>query len=166
MRINKSKKAIKIAQMNVNQSIEVSDLVRSVIAPLTYYTKKARRAETAKYTADELERMRREDPDSVLVAIQGSKIIGFCLSRYDDGLIWLAWFGVDKNYRGLGVGQKLLGALEATVRKRGGHKLWCDCRTTNTESKRLLIAAGFTPTGLLRNHWFGQDFILWDKLVC
>ena len=151
--------------MNFEQSIEVYDLVRSVIAPLGYYTKKARQMEVAKYTSDELERMRREDPDSVLVAVQGAKIIGFCLSRYDDGLIWLAWFGVDKNYRGLGVGQKLLGALEATVRKRGGHKLWCDCRTTNTESKRLLIAAGFTPTGLLRNHWFGQDFILWDKSV-
>lgn len=165
MEITKSKKNVTVSRMRAGQARQVADLIRSVILPLNYYTKEARRTEVAKYTPKKLLGMFREDPDSVLVATHNSEIVGFCLSRADDGLIWIDWFGVSRPLRGRGVGHALLSAVEGTAPSRVAHKLWCDSRTINSRSNRLLIKFGFTQIGTARNHWFKHDFIFWEKPV-
>lgn len=158
-----AKSTVEIVRMKMGRAISVANLMREVIDPLEYYSTQAKEAEIAKYTPSKLRQLCKEDPDSVLIAEVESKTVGFCVSRYDDGLIWLAWFGVRQEHRNHGIGVRLLAALETTVRARGAHKIWCDCRTNNIKSKRVLIDSGFTPFGLARNHWFGHDFILWEK---
>jgi len=155
----------RVSQMKPAQAAAVAKLVRKVVSPLEYYSKAAREQEMAKYTPAKLRVLAAEDPDSVLVASKGDRLVGFCFSRFDDGLIWLAWFGVDHDARGQGVGRALLTALEGTIRLRGAHKLWCDCRVNNSQSKAVLVNAGFTPIANVRNHWYGHDFILWEKAV-
>lgn len=137
-------------------------LMRDTIQPLTYYNARARRAELAKYTAAGLRALLAEDPQAVLVAHEDAGLVGFCVSRFDDGTVWLSWFGTTARARGRGVGASLLAALAATLPSRHAHKIWCDSRTDNVESRSVLERAGFRRIATLTNHWFGQDFFLWE----
>lgn len=137
-------------------------LMHDTIQPLRYYNERARRAELAKYSADGLRSLVAEDPQAVLVARDSTGLIGFCVSRCDDGTIWLAWFGTDSRARGRGVGASLLAALATTLPSRHAHKIWCDTRTDNVQSQSVLERAGFRRIATLTNHWYGQDFFLWE----
>src|SRR5947209_17767249 len=106
----------------------LSSLFTQIVTALPYYNETAKKAELEKYSPSLLRTSTLSDPDAALVARLAGEVIGFCLSHYDDGLIWLAWFGVHPSYRRRGIGISLLQKLEDTVRKRKAHKIWCDCR--------------------------------------
>ena len=154
-----------VRPMRTDEAAEVCDLFRQVLLPLAYYNEQAKACELAKYTPDNLHKAIASDEEAVLVAEEGSRIAGYCISERNDGLIWLAWFGVAPDFRGKGVGTALLEALDQRTARSGSHKVWCDCRTSNTESKTVLLAHGFLPLCTARNHWHGQDFILWEKFI-
>ena len=132
---------------------------------LPYYNALAKKGERAKYTAKSLKSKLREDNYSVLVAKDGSGLLGFAISHLDDYLVWLDWFMVDPKARRKGVGSALLHAMMETAPRRGAHKVWCDCRTDNEASKAILKRNGFARIAEVRNHWYGQDFILWERPV-
>src|ERR1017187_3552420 len=137
-------------------------LMKDTIQPRACYNERARRAELAKYTADGLRSVVAADPQAVLVARDSSGLIGFCVSCYDDGTIWLSWFGTAARARGRGIGSSLLAALAKTLPSRYAHKIWCDSRVDNKESQSVLERAGFVCIATLTNHWYGQDYFLWE----
>ena len=137
-------------------------LMRDTIQPLSYYNEQAIRAELHKYTADNLRALARDDPQAVLVARDAGGLAGFCVSRFDDGTIWLSWFGTAARARGQGVGAALLAALADSLPERNSHKIWCDSRVDNKESKSVLERFGFRRITTLTNHWYGQDYFLWE----
>lgn len=154
-----------IGPIHRNELVLTSDLIKSVISPLQYYSEAAKYAECAKYTPEGLDELVAGDHYSVLVARTTSNLIGFCISRYDDGVIWLAWFGVETKHRRGGVGSALLQQLEVTARARNCTKIWCDTRTENTGSQRVLERAGYSRLCTLKDHWYGHDYHLWEKCV-
>ena len=154
-----------VAPMWAGEANELNHLFVRIVEALPYYNDTAKRSEIAKYSAESLRESAEKEPDSVLVARVGEQIVGFCFSESDDGLVWLAWFGVDPSFRNQGVGSQLLTKLEDTVRSGRSHKIWCDCRTENEASKVALARHGYVQLCTVRNHWYGQDFILWEKLV-
>ena len=111
-------------------------------------------SETAKYTASKMEDLIRSDPDSILYATVGSEPAGFSISTYDDGLIWLAWFGVAAQQRDKGIGSQLLNhtidrartatptcvksnrELQAAARRRSSSRWGCFIRRTNSLRER------------------------------
>lgn len=143
----------------------LGSLFATVVAPLPYYNAFAIRSELAKYTPPSIRRAIACDASSALVAKNGSTLVGFCFSHYDDGLIWLDWFGVHPQFRRLGIASELLRSLEKSTRRRDIHKIWCDCRTTNTASKAILTLHQYQEICSVQNHWYGQDFILWEKYL-
>lgn len=151
-----------VERMSEDEAPEVARLVAATIQPLEYYNERAKIEETAKYAPDRLLALVREEADAVLVARLDGRIVGYCISRYDDGLVWLSWFGVDADQRGRGIGQTLLHAVAETLPSRRAHKMWCDTRTDNVKSQRVLTRFGFSKIGHVRNHWYGQDFYLWE----
>ncbi|HZW57949.1 MAG TPA: GNAT family N-acetyltransferase [Nitrososphaerales archaeon] len=137
-----------------------------VLKELQYYNALAKKSESKKYTVSRLSHKLREDRYSILCALDESgEIVGFLFSHFDDYTIWLDWFGVLKNARKKGTGTLLLEALFKTARVRGCHKVWCDCRTTNGPSKAALRGAGFRRIAQINDHWYRQDFILWERFV-
>jgi len=154
-----------ISPMERDDAEQVSSLFRSVLLPLSYYNDAAKDCELAKYTPGRLIEMVTNDPDSIMVARDSGEVAGYCFSERNDGLIWLAWFGIHPGYRGRGIGGDLLQALDHRTLKAGSHKVWCDCRTNNAESKSVLLRHGFLPLCTAKNHWHGQDFILWEKVL-
>ena len=137
-------------------------LMRGTIQALTYYNERAIRAELEKFDATALRTLLEGDPLALLVARDDSGLIGFCVSRFDDGTIWLSWFGTAAHARGRGVGAALLAALAKTLPSRHAHKIWCDSRTDNVESMATLERAGYRRIVTLTNHWYGQDYYLWE----
>ena len=140
----------------------LAELMRETIQALTYYNDRAIAAELVKYNADGLRALFAGDPHAILVARDDTGLIGFCVSRFDDGTIWLSWFGTAAGARGRGVGAALLAALMDTLPSRHAHKIWCDSRTDNVESKSVLERAGFRCITTLANHWYNQDYYLWE----
>lgn len=153
-----------ICRMEYGEAEQLSAVFALVVKGLPYYNEAAVRSELNKYSPSMLCSSISHDPDSVLVAKERGEILGFCLSHYDDGLIWLAWFGVHPSHRRKGIGSALLQKLENTVGERHAHKIWCDSRTENEASELVLTNQGYRQLCTVRNHWYGQDFILWEKL--
>ncbi len=156
---------ITIHNASKNQVESLVSKFREIISPLTYYNETAKEHELSKYTIDELYKKIETDPESVIVAEDDGSILGFCFSRIDDMTIWLEWFGVCEVARGKGIAKKIVGYLEETAGKRDAHKIWCDCRTENMKSINLLSTCGYTPVCTLKNHWYKQDFIIWQKEI-
>lgn len=154
-----------IRKINAEEIEFLIPVLKSVIEKLSYYNDIARQNELEKYNSTELSYKISQDPESVLIAEENNKIIGFCLSRLDDMLLWIEWFGVIETSRKQGIARKLVEYLESTATKRNAHKVWCDCRTENIKSINLLSSSGYQPICTLKNHWYHQDFILWQKEI-
>lgn len=153
-----------ISPIGASECGELAILLGRVISDLPYYSDRAKVEEIGKYSESELRDSVDTDSDSVIVARDNGRIVGFCISKYDDGLIWLSWFATDAAYRGRGIGGQLLAALGKTLPHRRAHKLWCDTRTDNVASQHVLERFGFRRIAELTNHWYGQDFFLWEWL--
>lgn len=143
----------------------LSDFFHSVLMALPYYNEAAKKNETERYLPNQLREKIIDDEDSIIIALQNNEIVGFCMSRKDDMVIWLEWFGVQPSARRKGVARQLVKTLEQIRKKAGFHKIWCDCRTENLKSIQLLSSASYTPICTIKNHWYGQDFILWQKEI-
>jgi ribosomal protein S18 acetylase RimI-like enzyme len=151
--------------MTYSEAAPTGALFQAVLRDLPYYNSRAKTAELARYSVGCLQDLIRSDPTSVIVAKMDREIIGFCFSREDDGLIWMSWIGVQPNYRRKRIATALIRSLIARASQLGAHKIWCDCRTNNEISVRALVSNGFRQLCTISNHWHGQDFILWEKLV-
>jgi ribosomal protein S18 acetylase RimI-like enzyme len=136
-----------------------------VLRELSYYNVLAKKEESKKYTVSKIKEKLAKDRYSVYCALSSDEVVGLLFNHFDDYTIWLDWIAVRKDQRRNGIGELLLGDLFRTARLRGCRKVWCDCRTTNKPSKAALEKAGFRRIAEIKNHWYGQDFILWERFV-
>ena len=156
---------IAITRAGDNDVAEIGDLFEKVVLFLPYYNEAAKQSEILKYRPHRLKEMIAADIESIQVAKIDGQVVGFCFSNIDDGLIWLSWFGVDPEYRRHGIGTSLLTAIDGRARRARAHKIWCDCRTNNIASHLTLATFGYRELCKLDNHWYGQDFLLWERSV-
>jgi len=141
----------------------VVDLFRAIVDPLDIYTRQARDGEIARFSIAELQSRIARDPKSVALAFIGQSAAGFSITDDQHGPIWIEWYGVDPGIRGAGIGRALIHSLIKQAPTRGATKLWCDTRVNNVSSIALFEHAGFTRLCELKNHWYGQDFFLWER---
>lgn len=160
-----SSTAVNIRPMCEHESDAVSALLRTIVEPLSYYSRLARESEIAKYTSEHLAESVREDVHSVSVACSGESIVGFSISKFDDYLIWISWIGVLPTARRTGVARALLADIERTALLRGAHKVWADSRTDNSAMSVLFPKAGYQRIATVARHWYQQDFHLWQKML-
>ena len=144
---------------------ELSKIIAGVIRDLPYYNDLAKQNEVAKFQPHNLQDKISEDKLSIINLVINESIAGFCLSRFDDYTVWLEWFGIVEQYRGEGLSYLLLNELDKTVLLRNCHKIWCDSRTANKTSVHILGAHGYKQIVTIPDHWYGQDFILWQKFI-
>ncbi len=156
---------IRIREAIKSDCFQLSNVIESVIQAIPYYNDLAKESEIAKFQQLDLEEKIRQDPQSIIIATVNNEIAGFCLSRFDDNTIWLEWFGILENFRGKGIAKLLLEELDKTITSRQCHKIWCDCRTSNKASIHILTNHGYKQLVTIPNHWYNQDFILWEKSI-
>ncbi|RYE17146.1 MAG: GNAT family N-acetyltransferase [Sphingobacteriaceae bacterium] len=143
----------------------VSTAFEEVLLAIPYYNDLAKKTELEKYSLPALVNKLQDDPYSILLIKEGNQIAAFCFSRFDDYTIWLEWFGITAAFRGRHLSDVLLPKLEEAATARGCHKIWCDSRTANVQSIHILLKQGCEKIALLQNHWYSQDFFLWQKFL-
>lgn len=156
---------IRLKYATVQDIEKINDLFIEIVHSLKYYNDTAISDEKTKYSSEELKKKLLEDKLSIIAVYDDENIVGFCFSRFDDYTIWLEWFGISKSYRGANIGNLILEELEKATIKRGCHKIWCDSRTENIASFKVLQRNGYTLVTTLKNHWYKQDFFIWQKLL-
>ena len=162
----RSKASITVRRANTGELPRVRRAFLKVLNEIPYYNSLAKRDEARKYTVKKLEEKTNEDRDSIICALnEKGAIVGYLFNHFDDYTIWIDWFGVPKDKRRLGIGTLLLEYLFQSARQRNCHKIWCDTRASNIPSMITLKKAGFSSITEIKNHWYGQDFILWERLI-
>jgi ribosomal protein S18 acetylase RimI-like enzyme len=119
-------------------------------------------AELAKFTAANFARLMANDPASAIVARLDGRLSGFAIVEDEDGPILLDWYGVAPEVRGHGLGEQLIRFVLTDAKRRGATRVWCDTLTSNATSIALLEKLGFNLLCHLPNHWYRQDYFLWE----
>lgn len=138
---------------------------RAVMQPLTLYNDWAKRVEFETYAEANVPALLAADPKSILLACAGGDIAGLLVTRPDDGPLWLSWFGVLPSYRGRGLADQLFARAIHEAKARGIGKIWCDTRVGNIYAIATMKRHGFTQRCRLDHHWFGLDFLIWEKFL-
>ena len=156
---------INVRPMHAHEAEQVAALLHEVIASLDIYVEAARATEIEIYTPAYIRELSMRDADGVLIAEEADVIVGFCISYADDGPYWLAWFGARLGYTGRGIGSALLADMHTRRQAAGIHKIWCDSRTDNHASRACLARAGYRTICILEDHWFRQDYMLFERIL-
>lgn len=137
--------------------------LHEIIATTNIYNERAKRYEHDYYTIECLNELAAEDPHFVTAAFSGRDVASFAICRSDNGPIWLSWFGVLPQFRGLNLGYAVLQSLMDTLPARKVFKVWCDTRANNKYSIPILTQVGFSKLCFIENHWCNQDYFLWER---
>ena len=165
MRWRRDFASVKIIVAGPSLSPKLARLYRSAIASSPYYSRRAKRTELKRFSLRHVRDGLKHRDNLFLAAVEKNSVIGAVNGTFEAGLFWIDWIVVGSSHRGQGVATALLQSLESRLQRRRIHKVWCDSRTTNMESKALLAKHGYSRIATIRNHWYGQDFILWQKLL-
>jgi ribosomal protein S18 acetylase RimI-like enzyme len=134
----------------------------SVVSILDIYSEEARKGEIAKFSEQTFAARIKADRMAVSIAERDGVPVGFCITDDQKGPIWIDWYGALPQARSLGIGSALIQHLIDEMPARKATRIWCDTRTNNTASIGLFEKFGFRRLCRLDNHWYGQDFFLWE----
>jgi RimJ/RimL family protein N-acetyltransferase len=109
-----------------------------------------------------LEDLARDDSFSVVAEAEG-RIIG--LAGVDGDRVGDLGMLVGREWRGRGVGTRLLSACIVWARARGAHKVTLQVWPHNEAALRLYRAFGFEEEGYLRRHYRRRNGELWDAVI-
>lgn len=77
----------------------------------------------------------------------------------------LIHMAVLKNYRRKGLGSMLLAKVDEFAKKNNANKIWLDTSSRLKESIAFYQKAGFRLVGELKRHFWGEDIVLFEKLL-
>jgi ribosomal protein S18 acetylase RimI-like enzyme len=143
----------------------VEHLLHEVVSQSTLYTSEARAAEIARYNRAFLGAMLAEDRKAILIALAGDSCVGISISNDQCGPLWINWLVVKAEMRRRGIGEALVRHLLVEAAARDATKIWCDTLTNNHSAISLFTKLGFRRLCELKNHWHGQNYFLWERML-
>jgi ribosomal protein S18 acetylase RimI-like enzyme len=133
-----------------------------VVGPLTLYDRAARDFELGLYTEQRFAEIVCEDADAIWLACVDGAPVGFSVVEPDRDLWWFSWIGVTERGRGQRLGHLLVDNALQIARARRIRKISCVVRPQNATAISLLQGFGFEKVCDLKDHWFGEDYLLWQ----
>ena len=85
------------------------------------------------------------DLGNVLVAAEGSQIVGYVTPVQDKREGWIGGIGVMPGYRGRGIGTDLMAAAEGMLKERGVTDVYLEVIEGNQKAQRLYERLGYRP---------------------
>lgn len=110
-----------------------------------------------KWTAGRIIRCLADDATNVIVAREGSGLIGFAIMQYRDDEAHLLLFAVGAAHRRKGVGSALLSWLEATALTAGIGVITLEARTRNEEARAFYRRRGYREGVVVRGMYRGKE---------
>ena len=123
---------------------------------------------------DELLRARQPDEhemkgwllkETYFVAVVRETLVGVIGCSIEHGTCKAVHMAVDKACRVKGIGSSLLNAVEEFARQHQAHKLWFDTSTRLIDAIHFYKHKGFRVVGELQQHFWGEDILLFEKLL-
>jgi ribosomal protein S18 acetylase RimI-like enzyme len=142
---------------------KIAALFSRIVGSLEIYSVESREDEIRKFSPDRIAQLIDSDPDAVSVAFRGAEMAGFLITEDQHGPVRIHWYGVNPDFRGLGLGEAILNYLITAASDRKATKIWCDTRTNNIRSISLLEKLDFVRLCEIKNHWHGQNYYLWAR---
>ncbi|MFP4568091.1 MAG: GNAT family N-acetyltransferase [Candidatus Woesearchaeota archaeon] len=156
---------MEIKNLSVKEIKAYSNLARKVISSSSYYTEDARSEEIKKFSEESLQEKIKDESNFFVFIEDNGEVVAFFSGYFDAGTFWASWLGVDFNYRNKGFGKRILIYVERELKRRGIHKVWFDTLVNNVEIINLVEMLGFKKVTRINNHWYKQDFYLWEKFI-
>lgn len=101
---------------------------------------------------------------TVFGAIESGKIVGFLVAdKLYGGVSYCIWIGVLREFRGKGIGTKLIDEWEKEIKKIGGHKLMLI--TQEEVNRNFYKKLGFLEEGFEEKSWFGFNCWKFGKII-
>jgi len=123
---------------------------------------------------DELLRARQPDEhemkgwllkETYFVAVVRETLVGVIGCSIEHGTCKAVHMAVDKACRVKGIGSSLLNAVEEFAREHQARKLWFDTSTWLIDAIQFYKNKGFRVVGELQRHFWGEDILLFEKLL-
>jgi ribosomal protein S18 acetylase RimI-like enzyme len=92
-----------------------------------------------------LERLLARDPEALMLAVEGDRIVGSLIAGWDGWRCHLYRFAVDPRRRRQGIGRALLAAAEQRFGGFGGHRADAMVLADNVIGQPAWAAAGYEP---------------------
>ena len=110
-----------------------------------------------KWTAGRILRCLCDEATNVVVAREGSALIGFAIMQYKDDEAHLVLFAVGAAHRRKGTGSVLLSWLEASALTAGIGLISLEARTRNAEARDFYRRHGYREVALVRGMYRGRE---------
>lgn len=105
-----------------------------------------------------------ETPGTIyLVATDGWRVVGYCGMRIVLDEAHITNMCVRPEYRGRGVGRRLLQGLKEEARHKGAHAMTLEVRVSNKAALKLYKDCGFTIEGVRKKYYQNKEdaYIMW-----
>ncbi|HUO80767.1 MAG TPA: GNAT family N-acetyltransferase [Steroidobacteraceae bacterium] len=109
------------------------------------------------WTAERIERHRRNDDSVVLTARVAGAIGGFAIMQYGDDAAHLNLLAVEAAHQRQGIGRQLVGWLEDTARVAGTFSIRLELRASNRAARAFYTALGYRQSGWVRGYYQGVE---------
>ena len=154
-----------IRPMKRSEIPTLSLLLKTILhEAFTFYKQETRNVYERFFTEKELMKLSRKKKTVLLGAFDKEKLIGFCiLVDKDGGVGFVEWLAISPEYRGKGIGPRLLKDIQKYALKKKFHYIFL---YTETEKNiEFYKRQGFEYVGLQRNSWFGENEHLLQKIL-
>jgi len=101
----------------------------------------------------------------VIVAEFRNEIVGTVTGFEEHKSMHVCSLAVHPKYQNCGVARQLMLHLEKIAHQKCCQKLFLCTAWAMKEAIRLYESLGFVKEGYLRNHFYGEDFIVFSKLI-
>jgi len=116
------------------------------------------------YTWFYIKTLFRRSPETFLVAVSGSSVLGYAVAEVKGVLGHLISIAVDDRHRKRGVGEALFAELSKALSSLHVRKIVLEVRKSNLEAQQFYGKLGFKQHGLIiRYYENGEDALVFSK---
>ena len=134
---------------------------RAILTDFSFYSEQVKKRILRKNSLLRLFFARARKRRILLVAKIEGKCVGLIISSCNANIGIIHWLFVLPEYRGKKIGFNLVKQAEAELQQLGCRKV-----TLTTEiAPEFYKHSGYIEEGLLKKHWWGQDFTIMSKIL-
>jgi RimJ/RimL family protein N-acetyltransferase len=128
-----------------------------------YYGARFKQHEKARFSERYLRTLIAVDPWHIALFWSGSEIVGIVMTLPDFGTLWTSWVYVNPAFRAKALGLSITRSMIRHFDHGRFHKIACFVRPDNRTTRLVVQRLGFTEVAHLKEHIFGEDYLLFER---